>query len=166
MLPDGTINIFIKTLTGKTIPLNIGPTGTIEALKSKFQDQEGIPIGRQCLIYAGKQLEDDRTLAFYNIEHESTLHLLLRLGSSNKEGGLIEVFVKTLTGKTIRLNIGQTETIEALKSKLQDQEGIPIDQQRLIYAGKQLGDDRTLAFYNIEHESTLHLVLRLRGLLG
>jgi ubiquitin C len=164
MLPDGTINIFIKTLTGKTIPLNIGPTGTIEALKSKVQDQEGIPIGQQCLIYAGKQLEDDRTLAFYNIEHKSTLHLVLRL--TRKEGGLIKVFVKTLTGKTILLNIGQTETIEALKSKVQDQEGIPIDQQCLIYAGKQLEDDRTLAFYNIEHDSTLHLVLRLRGLLG
>ena len=146
--------IFVKTHTGKIISLDVEPSNTIDLVKRDIQDEEGIHPDQQRLLIAGKKIEAGLMLSEYSIQNYSTLHLVLR------ERMLI--FVRTIMDKTITLVVEATDTIDLVKDKIQDKEGTPTDQQRLLVADQQLADDCMLMDYNIQTGSVLHLVLRLR----
>jgi len=156
-IPRGGMQLFVKTLTGKTVSIEVEEGESIEDVKAKIAEKEGIPPEQQRLIFGGQQLQDSKTLDDYDVGDDATLHLVLRL-----RGGM-QLFVKTLTGKTVSIEVEEGESIEDVKAKIAEKEGIPPEQQRLIFGGQQLQDSKTLDDYDVGDDSTLHLVLRLRG---
>ena len=167
---EGHIEIYVQIPTGKTITLGLGvghqcfTNTTIEQVKTMIQSKEGIPPDKQRPLFASIELEDGHTLSYYDIQNESTLYLLLRrqlpVPCPHDHG--IHILVKTLNGKAFTLWMMASDTIEMVKTKIQDLEGYTPDQQRLLFAGKPLVH-YTLSDYNIQNESTLHLVLHFHG---
>ena len=150
------IKIFFKTLTGKTIELNVEPSDTIKTVKDLILKKEGIPPEYQRFIFGGRQLEDNYTLAQYNIKNQYTIQLIFN-------AKLIQIFIQTLTGKTIELNVEPSDTIKTVKDLILKKEGIPPEQQMFIFEGKLLEDIKTLAECNITNQSTIHLALKKDG---
>ncbi len=156
---------FIKTLTGKTIVCSLNPEMTIQQVKEEIFKAEQIPIEQQRLVFQGKQLENNTTLFSNNITDKACIHLVLRLrggaGEGQVDGG--QFFIKTLTGKTIVCSLNPEMTIQQVKEEIFKAEQIPIEQQRLVFQGKQLENNTTLFSNNITDKACIHLVLRLRG---
>jgi len=150
------MRIFV-TLTEKTITLEVEATDTIHNIKEKIQDMEDITLNEQHLYVDALRpfLSNDRTLSDYNIQEGATLHLMTARG--------MQIFVKTFDNKTITLDVVPNDTIALIKAMVQYEEGIPTDQQILIFKGVPLEDGRTLANNVIQHGSTLHMRLQ-RGM--
>ena len=197
------MQIFVKTLTGKTITFDVEASESIDNIKAKIQDMEGVPAEQQSLMV---ELEDGRTLADYNIQKDLTLHLVLsrkrdwyvalqeRAGEAIKtfesiaakkaegKGGQndgqgegipspwhcyrvhdreMQIFVRSQHGEIRGLDVLASDNIGRVKAKIHNKYGFPQNMQHLIFAGKELEEGRTLIDYDIEQESTLHMLLRV-----
>jgi len=140
------------------IPLEVDFSETIHNIKNKYSEKDiHLSISQQKMVYNDIELEDNKSLKEYNIKNEDIIDVIFKSNIN------IPINIKTLTGKIIPLDVDFFDTFYDIKSKIYKKEGIPIDQQRLLYSGRQLENEFTLADYNVQKDSTLHLILRLRA---
>jgi hypothetical protein len=167
---DRCMNISCKTLDGKNYDLKILPNFTILDLKILIMDMTKISPIYQRFIFNGKILENKLTVASYNLVDNSTIHMItklsddmIRLYELQNMDRTINVFCKTLYGKTIELYVNSDFTINDLKVLIMDVEGIPPCQQKIMFNGQILANDKTLSYYDIKNNSTFHIMLTLKG---
>lgn len=154
------MKIFVKTLSGKTVSVEATLSDSVDGLKRAVYAKEGIHPGQQRLIYGGKPLEGEKSLREYGIGELSTVHLVF---SDTRKVENMRIYVKTLTGKTVTVDVNPNATIHSVKEKIFEKEGMPPDQQQLIFSGMTLSDDRILSTYNIQRESTIHLIFKVNA---
>ena len=149
------MQIFVKSLTGKVITVDFEPLFTIENVKTIIQNKENIPIDHQRFLFNGRELKNNKTLVFYGIQRNSTIHLITQYRTLRED---IKIFVKLVGDlKTLTLYVEKLDTIKTVKTIIRNIEGIPIDNQKLLFSAHQLEDNKTLADYQIQKDATLLL---------
>lgn len=153
-LPAAALIVAVQHVGG-VVAIDVEPSDTIEGVKAKIQDRLGYPPDQQRLYYAGRPLLDGYTLADYAVPRDATLDLILVADG-------MRVIIDDGDGMRLMLSAEPSDTIEAIKGKVQDVQGIPPDQQRLFFANRELEDGRTLSDYNIQRGAVIELVRRWR----
>ena len=146
------MELSVTTLSGKTITSEFQPSETIGNIKAKLQEREGTPSDQYTLLFNNKPLKDSCSLVDQHIQAGSTLHME-RLRKA------IQIFVKTMTGKTATVEVESEETVDKVKKKIQLKEKIPPERQWLVFDQQLLEDGHPLSEYDVENESTLFLVV-------
>lgn len=148
--PRDVMSIFVKTPSGKIVEFEVKVLYTVRDVKQIVESFIGCSVVDCSMVYEGNELQDFKTLAFYNIEENSTLEV---------KTSWIQIFVKTWSGKTITLDVTRSSTVREVKDKIFCKVRVPVIRQSIVFAGKRLGDKCSLASYNIEKQSTLHMVM-------
>ena len=151
--------IFVRDLTGKTFELPYRKAMTIMELKKLLSIKNNLKVAEMRLIFAGKDMKNDRTVEQYGITPESTLHVLMKLITSNP----ITLFIRTLERRTLQMHFDENMSIGNMKAKISQKTDVQACQMRLVFAGVDLVDDRTIRDYKITKDSTLHMFMRLTG---
>ena len=159
LFPTHLMVIFVKTATGVAVPLEVTPSDSIWTVKAKMLRKMNMPtsfVTQKYLFFGTKTLHDERTLSDYDIQDESTLHFRM-----NWLGSCMQVFVKDCNGRVITLEAKPIDTVDEMKEQIEFILGIPPQNQRLIFAGRQLDDGHTISEYNVQEEATIYLVPRM-----
>jgi len=148
------MQIFVKGFAGIHYSIEVESSDTVDSLKAKVEELEGVPAKEQRLIFAGRQLEDGHKLSDYNVVEFSSLNLVMRLLSCRRCPSCTDryVYVQTRTSKTITLQVNEpSDTVTDVRKKISGH-------QSLFFAGNKLEDDRTFGYYyQIQNDATLHL---------
>ena len=168
-IPSTLLKLELAAVAASTFPLklrlNDGTETTLAAgwdwevrmVKKAIQEKLGVPIRSQKLSIGDFELGNEEIIA----DEMASSNIIVTLGAPGERK--TDIFVKTITGKTITVQVSEADTVDDLKGKIQDKEGIPPEQQALISCGRQCVDDNTLGYYNVTARTTFHLVLTLRG---
>ncbi|XP_063590745.1 polyubiquitin-like isoform X2 [Penaeus indicus] len=150
------MEVYVKTLTGKTLTVEVTPQDTVEVLKAKLQDIEGVPTDQQRIVFSGIQLEDGRTLADYNICREAVLHLILRL----RGGGMPMFFLNVVmpSANVIQPVVNERTTVREVRKLLEEEDpSLKNRNYRLMVAQRTMDSSKTLEDYGITSEAVIRL---------
>ncbi|XP_034026160.1 ubiquitin-like protein ISG15 [Thalassophryne amazonica] len=158
------MDITITMLNGMSRTLTVDPMTTVASLKYLIHDQLGVPPDSQKLHFDNGHTtplnDDSKPVSYYGLQHGSRVSLLV---TEPKPPTVLQILVQNEKGQTKTYDVKANELVSNLKKKVQCKEGVPVDQQRLIYEGKQMEDCELLSYYNVKHLTTIQMTLRLRG---
>ena len=150
---QNTMFLFVKTLTGKTITLETQLSDTVRSLKEKIFEKEGVEVDSQCLVLAGRQIENSETVGSIGVQNQSVIHLVFHVPANDGSRLTIQD-----NGNRFDVTADLEGTVGDLKRRIEEKENIPVARQRLLFDGRMLADEDTLVALNITDGLTLELM--------